>query len=79
MVHSGSVVECLTRDQGAMGTSLEVVTALCSGTQFIYLFIMLINVKMLTIVGIIDCWHYSKTCLKRPLKNRQNKGLKDKW
>ena len=22
---------------------------------------------------------YSKTCLKRPLKNRQNKGLKDKW
>ena len=29
-------------------------------------------------------WHliglqYSKTCLKRPLKNRQNKGLKDKW
>ena len=23
--------------------------------------------------------HYSKTCLKRPLKNRPNKGLKDKW
>ena len=22
---------------------------------------------------------YSKTCLKRPLKNRQNKGLEDKW
>ena len=22
---------------------------------------------------------YSKTCLKRPLKNRQNIGLKDKW
>ena len=22
---------------------------------------------------------YSKTCLKRPLKNRQNKGLNDKW
>ena len=22
---------------------------------------------------------YSKTRLKRPLKNRQNKGLKDKW
>ena len=22
---------------------------------------------------------YSKTCVKRPLKNRQNKGLKDKW
>ena len=22
---------------------------------------------------------YSKTCLKRPLKNRQNKGLKDRW
>ena len=21
----------------------------------------------------------SKTCLKRPLKNRQNKDLKDKW
>ena len=22
---------------------------------------------------------YSKTCLKLPLENRQNKGLKDKW
>ena len=22
---------------------------------------------------------YSKTCLKRPLKKGQNKGLKDKW
>ena len=22
---------------------------------------------------------YSKTCLKRPLKNRQNKDLYDKW
>ena len=22
---------------------------------------------------------YSKTCLKRPLQNRQNKSLKDKW
>ena len=22
---------------------------------------------------------YSKTCVKRPLKNRQNKDLKDKW
>ena len=23
--------------------------------------------------------NYSKTCLKRPLKNRQNKGLNGKW
>ena len=23
--------------------------------------------------------HYSKTCHKGPLKNRQNKGLNDKW
>ena len=23
--------------------------------------------------------YYSKTCLKRSLKNRQNKGIKDKW
>ena len=22
---------------------------------------------------------YSNTCVKRPLKNRQNKGIKDKW
>ena len=22
---------------------------------------------------------YSKTCLKRPIKNRHNKGLEDKW
>ena len=32
-------------------------------------------------LSIISLWKmcYSKTCLKRPLKNRQNKGLKDKW
>ena len=27
--HSGSVVECLTRDQGAMGLSLTGITAMC--------------------------------------------------
>ena len=27
--HSGSVVECLTRDRGAAGSSLTGVTALC--------------------------------------------------
>ena len=27
-------------------------------------------------IRILDVW-YSKTCLKRPLKNRWNKGLKD--
>ena len=26
-----------------------------------------------------ECHYYSKTCLKRPLKNRQNKDLNDKW
>ena len=31
-------------------------------------------------VGIIKTQQfYSKMCLKRPLKNRQSKGLKDKW
>ena len=24
-------------------------------------------------------WYYSKTCLKQPLKNRQNNGLNGKW
>ena len=24
-------------------------------------------------------WRYSKTCVNRPLKNRQNKGLNDNW
>ena len=28
---------------------------------------------------IIDRPLYSKTCVKRPLKNRQNKDLYDKW
>ena len=33
---------------------------------------------------ILHCWaaklvQYSKTCLMRPLKNRQNKRLNDKW
>ena len=28
---------------------------------------------------VINVFHYSKTCLKRPLKNRQNKDLNDKW
>ena len=26
-----------------------------------------------------DSSKYSKTCLKQPLKNRQNKDLNDKW
>ena len=30
------------------------------------------------LIEILHTW-YSKTCLKWPLKNRQNKGLKDKW
>ena len=35
-------------------------------------------------VGLSGLWrnkktNYSKTCLKRPLKNRRNKDLKDKW
>ena len=33
--------------------------------------------------GSICVWksqeNYSKTCLKRPIKNRQNKGLNDTW
>ena len=29
--------------------------------------------------GTLINYMYSKTCLKQPLKNRQNKGLKDKW
>ena len=31
--------------------------------------------------AVSDCHRprYSKTCLKQPLKNRQNKSLKDKW
>ena len=31
--HSGSVVECLTRDQRAMGSSLTGITALCPGAR----------------------------------------------
>ena len=30
-------------------------------------------------MGRLEFYRYSKTCLKRPLKNRKNKGLKDKW
>ena len=29
--------------------------------------------------GIMNLFNYSKTCVKRPLKNRQNKDLNDKW
>ena len=32
------------------------------------------SISSLRVVG----W-YSKTCVKRPLKNRQNKGLNDNW
>ena len=34
--HSGSVVECLTQDWGAMGSSLTGVTVLCSWARHIY-------------------------------------------
>ena len=30
------------------------------------------------LIEILHTW-YSKACLKWPIKNRQNKGLKDKW
>ena len=26
-----------------------------------------------------SCTHYSRTCLKQPVKNRHNEGLKDRW
>ena len=35
MEHSGSVVECLTRDRGFAGSSLIGVTALCSSARHI--------------------------------------------
>ena len=31
------------------------------------------------VVFLIQKPTYSETCLKQPLKNRQNKDLKDKW
>ena len=34
--HSGSVVECLTRDRGAVGSSLTGVTVLCPRVRHIY-------------------------------------------
>ena len=37
------------------------------------------NLAMKLVVLNFWCCVYSKTCLKWPLKNRQNKGLKDKW
>ena len=36
-----------------------------------------LNSYMFTII--LTEFIYSKTCLKQPLKYRQNKGLKDKW
>ena len=30
-------------------------------------------------MGAVVTNEYSKTCVKRPLKNRQNKDLDDKW
>ena len=31
------------------------------------------------LIEVNNCIMYSKTCVKRPLKNRQNKDLNDKW
>ena len=28
---------------------------------------------------LLKVWQYSKTCLERPLKSRQNKDLNEKW
>ena len=41
--------------------------------------ILIVIGKNMTCVKIRVKWKYSKTCLKKPLKNRQYKGLKDKW
>ena len=37
------------------------------------------NVCEISCYKVIFSLKYRKTCLKGPLKNRQNKGLKDKW
>ena len=38
-----------------------------------------ITLQKYVIHWLVYQFKYSKTCLKQPLKNRQNKGLKDKW
>ena len=35
--------------------------------------------NVLTVIGDLTKYIYSKTCVKRPLKNRQNKDLNNKW
>ena len=37
------------------------------------------SVLVCLLVTLSGVGKYSKTCIKRPLKNRQNKDLNDKW
>ena len=41
--------------------------------------VMISNYSISVHVNIVMIWNYSKTCVKPPLKNRQNKELNDKW
>ena len=41
--HSGSVIECLTRDRGAAGSSLTGITVLCPWARHIYLCLVLVH------------------------------------
>ena len=49
-------------------------------TQLLFcLFDLLSSSDVLSFLSLLSCGVYSKTCVKRPLKNRQNKDLNDKW
>ena len=37
------------------------------------------KINYINIFQLRECNYYSKSCFKRPLKNRQNKDLNDKW
>ena len=47
--------------------------------KFLYLHFILCIKSLPKSASYPNNMNYSKTCRKRPLKNRQNKGLKDKW
>ena len=77
MSHTGSLVHCdkliCCRIEIGTNTAIQV----CLIQVPLLILINLIYVSIYSCFG--DVIEYSKTCLKRPLKSKQNKGLKDKW
>ena len=70
--HSGSVVECLTQDKGAAGSSLTGITVLCPWARHIYPSLVLVQPRNTHPNITENCWLVCK-------ESNQTNNQKNRW